>query len=331
MPNDLPDALRSRAESLLEGVSRKGLAQRSAQLSDHYRAGGASQAVVSSKADVTAYLVSRLPATYAAVAAVFDEVRRRSEAFAPRSVLDVGAGPGTASWAAVAAWPGIESLSMMDSNREFLDIAAELASGSAHAALSNSSRILGDITRPDEQLPTADLVVVGFALAELPERQVAVVVSALWDRCDGILVLVEPGTPAGFARIRSARAALIESGATVLAPCPHEAACPIEAPDWCHFAQRLARSRDHMLAKSATVPFEDEKFSYLAVSRDALPAAVDARILAPPKVTKAEVRFKLCTAEGITEKTIPRRDRQAYARLRKARWGESLPIKGKPD
>ena len=328
MPNDLPDALRSGAERLLEGVSRKDLAQRSVRLSEHYRAGGASQAVVSSRADVTAYLVSRLPATFAAMSAVLEEVRRRSESFSPRSVLDVGAGPGTASWAAVEAWPGIETLSMMDSNREFLDIAAALAAGSAHAALSNSTRIFGDITHPDSQPPAADLVIVGFALGELPEQQAVPVVSALWDRCTGVLVLVEPGTPAGFARIRSARAALIESGAAVLAPCPHAAACPIEAPDWCHFVQRLARSRDHMIAKSATVPFEDEKFSYLAVAREAVPVApIDARILAPPKVTKAELRFKLCTAEGIAETSIPRRDRQGYTRLRKARWGESLGSK----
>ena len=43
-----------------------------------------------------------------------------------------------------------------------------------------------------------------------------------------MLVLVEPGTPQGFARIREARAALIAEGAHIVAPCTHENVCPME-------------------------------------------------------------------------------------------------------
>ena len=39
------------------------------------------------------------------------------------------------------------------------------------------------------------------------------------------------------------------------------------APDWCHFTQRLPRSRAHKQIKEADVPFEDEKFSYVALTR----------------------------------------------------------------
>jgi hypothetical protein len=38
--------------------------------------------------------------------------------------------------------------------------------------------------------------------------------------------------------------------------------------DWCHFSQRLPRSRDHMLLKDADVPFEDERYSYVVVTRE---------------------------------------------------------------
>ena len=39
------------------------------------------------------------------------------------------------------------------------------------------------------------------------------------------------------------------------------------APDWCHFTQRLPRSRAHKQIKGAELPFEDEKFSYVALTR----------------------------------------------------------------
>ena len=47
-----------------------------------------------------AYMAARMPACYAAVYKVLEEVSARLPAFAPESMLDFGAGPGTAVWAA---------------------------------------------------------------------------------------------------------------------------------------------------------------------------------------------------------------------------------------
>jgi ribosomal protein RSM22 (predicted rRNA methylase) len=94
------------------------------------------------------------------------------------------------------------------------------------------------------------------------------------------------------------------------------------APDWCHFTQRLPRSRAHKEIKGAELAFEDEKFSYVALSRLA-PAHRASRILAPPDVTKGAVVTKLCTADGLAFVTTPRRDKSAYSEARKQRWGET--------
>ena len=56
-------------------------------------------------AQVAAYAAARMPGCYAAVARVFDELRQRLPDLAPRSMLDFGAGPGTAVWAAREARP----------------------------------------------------------------------------------------------------------------------------------------------------------------------------------------------------------------------------------
>ncbi|UTP39578.1 small ribosomal subunit Rsm22 family protein [Phenylobacterium sp. LH3H17] len=323
MSPDLPPALRQAADRLLEGVSRKGLAEQSARISAQYRAGQSSAGVVGSTAEATAYVLTRLPATYAAGAHVLAEAARIAPDFQPRTLLDAGAGPGGAGWAALETWPALEAATLLDSNQSFLEMATTLAA-EGPAALRDAQRLRGDLTAPRDW-PAVDLAIASYALAEIAPARQAETVAALWAATLGMLVLIEPGTPAGHARILAARDGLIAAGATILAPCPHHAACPLVAPDWCHFVQRLPRSRDHRLAKGGEVPFEDEKFSYLVAAR-AGGVRREARILAPPHAAKPGITFKLCTPEGTAEpRFVPRREKRAYAIARRLDWGDVLP------
>jgi ribosomal protein RSM22 (predicted rRNA methylase) len=145
----------------------------------------------------------------------------------------------------------------------------------------------------------------------------------LWAKTRDTLLVVEPGTPAGYARILALRQQLIASGAQVAAPCPHDGKCPLAAPDWCHFTQRLPRLRAHMQIKGAELPFEDEKFSYVALTRMRV-ARRPARVLAQPVVSKVEVVAKLCTADGLALTGIPSRAKASYARARRWRWGDAV-------
>lgn len=54
-----------------------------------------------------AYALSRLPGCYAASLRIFRELSVRLPDFQPKTLLDFGAGPGTAAWAAqeVRNWP----------------------------------------------------------------------------------------------------------------------------------------------------------------------------------------------------------------------------------
>jgi len=305
----------------LEGVPRKGLAERTAATSAAYRAGGTSAAAIRGPQDALAYALARLPATYAACAAVFAEARRLAPGFSPRRLTDAGAGPAGGSWAALAAWPGIEAAAWLDASAPFLDLARRLAAEGPPALKAAQATRL-DLTA-GAPVPRADLVMASYALAEIAPPAQAPLVRALWDACDGVLALVEPGTPAGFGRLRDAREALIGAGAVILAPCPHQGPCPIVAPDWCHFSVRLPRSRDHRLAKGAEVPFEDERFAYLLAVRPGIAASpVAARILAPPRAAKPGIEFKVCGPQGLETRFVPRRDKPAHARARRLGWGD---------
>ncbi len=322
---DLPPALRQSAHRLLEGVTRKGLAERAGKISEAYRAGRTSAAVVKEEDDAVAYVLARLPATYAACVRALHEAALIAPDFAPATLLDAGAGPGGASWAALETWPDLAQVTLLDSNRTFLDMAATLAA-QAGPVLREAVRLKADLATPDVW-PQAELVIASYALAEIAGPRQAATVDALWAACEGVLVLVEPGTPDGWRRILSAREALIAAGAAILAPCPHALACPIIPPDWCHFVQRLPRSRDHRAAKGAEVPFEDEKFIYLVAARPCVAAATrTARILAPPRASKPAIALKLCSPAGTLEEMIaPKRDKPGFAVARRLDWGDALP------
>lgn len=294
---------------LLEGVSRKALEARAAKLSAAYRAGGTS-ALVADRMDALAYLVARFPATYAAARAALLRTTEACAQFAPASLLDVGAGPGTLALAARSVWPSLETITLLEPNPVFRELAQRLCSG--------AGIVPGAL---DGELLPADLVTAGYVLAELALDEVPQAARKLWQAARAMLVLVEPGTPDGFARIRAAREVLIEGGAHIAAPCTHQRDCPMSGNDWCHFSQRLARSRDHLIVKSASVPFEDERYAYLAASR--LPVGRRRpRIIKPAIEQKPAILLPLCDESGLHTKTIPRRDKEQFRAARKKDWGD---------
>ena len=140
----------------------------------------------------------------------------------------------------------------------------------------------------------ADLVVASYMIGEIGDAEQRALAELMWEKTRDTLLVVEPGTPAGYARIIALRERLIALGAHVAAPCPHDGKCPLQPPDWCHFTQRLQRSRAHKQVKGAELPFEDEKFAYVALTRAPV-ARRPSRVLAQPAVSKIEVTAKLCT------------------------------------
>ncbi|MGJ4900920.1 small ribosomal subunit Rsm22 family protein [Bradyrhizobium sp. HKCCYLS2058] len=319
---DLPAALKAALEARLHGQSRQDAAARAARISAAYRSGGNS-GTITSDADAIAYATVRMPATYAAVAASLNAVMQACPDFAPASLLDVGAGPATASFAAAEAFPPLTSFNAVDSNAALRGLALTLADDTMR--LRDLSYALGPARALLDRAGSADLVIASYMIGELTDADRPAIVDALWATTGDTLLIVEPGTPAGYQRILAARDRLIAAGAHVVAPCPHAAPCPLVAPDWCHFAQRLARSRAHRELKGADVPFEDEKFSFIALTRKPATHQPAARVLAPPSVTKVATAAKLCQADGAARVvSIPRRDKPAFAAARRWDWGDGV-------
>jgi ribosomal protein RSM22 (predicted rRNA methylase) len=317
---DLPAELTAALNAKLHGLSRTDAAQRSASISQTYRDGGGSTAI-RTEADALAYALARMPATYAAVTASLNALQEVRPDFAPTSLLDCGAGPGTASWACAEAFASLNTFTLLDSNPALRALALDLADDSTRIKAMRYD--LGDAATKLAEAPATDLVIASYVINELNDAARKRLVALMWTKTTDTLLIVEPGTPAGYQRILDARTTLIADGAHVIAPCPHDAACPLEKPDWCHFTQRLQRSKVHKQLKSAELPYEDEKFIYMALSRAPVMQR-PSRVLAQPVTTKVAVTAKLCTNTGVIAAIAPRRDKTAYAKFRKLDWGDAV-------
>jgi ribosomal protein RSM22 (predicted rRNA methylase) len=293
--------LREALEQACAGLRENDLRPAARALTDAYRSGGA--APLQSDLAIAAYAITRMPATHAAVRRVLSEVPDAG------SALDLGAGTGASAWAIRERFGAIP-LTLVERNAAVnawarrLDDPAWLRTG-------------GDLGQT--AFPEADLAVLSYAAGELT-NPLPVVLRA-WKAARRHLVLIEPGTPRGFALIRQAREALISEGARVLAPCPHGRACPMTGEDWCHFAARVERSALHRRLKGGDLGYEDEKFSYAVVSREtAGPGAP--RVLRHPRIEAGLVQLQLCTPDGLASRAVRARDRAEWKRARKAAWGD---------
>ncbi|GAA0398092.1 rRNA methyltransferase [Acrocarpospora corrugata] len=321
LPGDLYDAL----DAALRRFAPADMARSVQNLMRQYREGGApADVILDSAIDVAAYAGYRMPATFAAVSAALRHTAELTPGFAPRTQVDIGGGTGASVWAAAQVWSSLESVTVLEQSPKAIAMGEWLAKRSESAVVRSGVWKRGVIHSSVDK-PPADLVTMSYVLGELPPAvQESVVRSVAADA--EMIVLVEPGTPAGYARILAARQTLINQGLSLVAPCPHDRACPIpRGRDWCHFSVRLNRTALHRQIKVGALSFEDEKFSYVAAARRPWPRAAG-RVLRHPTLRKGMVTMRLCMAEpGITDEIVSKRQGELYQRARDVSWGNQWP------
>ncbi|MFF3836734.1 small ribosomal subunit Rsm22 family protein [Streptomyces sp. NPDC001930] len=314
------DSLRAALAGLLDGLPPKQAAQAVDRLIANYRGTTPTDApVLRDRSDVAAYAAYRMPATFEAVRGALRALREAAPDWEPRTHTDVGGGTGAACWAVAEAWEERPPrTTVLDWAEPALALGRELAAGALDAEW-RTARIGGAL-----RLADTDLVTVSYVLKELTEADRAALVTEA-ARAAQTVVIVEPGTPDGYERIIAARTRLIEAGFTVAAPCPHSGACPIEpGTDWCHFSARVSRSSLHRRVKGGSLPYEDEKYSYVAATRFP-PAPVASRITRRPQIRKGLVLLDLCGPDGLSRDTVTKRHGSLYKQARDAEWGDSWP------
>ncbi|WP_405932536.1 small ribosomal subunit Rsm22 family protein [Streptomyces sp. NBC_00827] len=317
------ETLRTALAGLLDGLPPKAATQAVERLIANYRGRTPTHTpILRDREDVIAYAAYRMPATFEAVRTALSEFADAAPDWAPDSHVDVGGGTGAATWAVNATWEGTRPVTVLDWAEPALALGREIAAANPElkAAEWHRSRIGAALT-----IESTDLVTVSYVLGELADADRASVVDAAASAAQAV-VIIEPGTPDGYARVIDARDRLIGAGFRIAAPCPHSARCPIvPGEDWCHFSARVSRSSLHRQVKGGSLPYEDEKFSYVAATRFP-PAPAPARVVRKPQIRKGQVLLELCEPdESLRRETVTKRHGLLYRAARDAAWGDAWP------
>jgi len=323
----IPPDLEAAISQALKTVPETRWLREAQALSERYRAprANAPEPLATGSLQALGYAALIMPATYAQLRGAMAVTAARIPHWSPRTMLDLGSGPGTALWAAAAQWSSLQQMAAYEREAALIALGRDLARGSETAAVRQTQWQRINLVDLPATLPQRyDLVVLGHVLNELaPDLQRAVVAWA-WAATDGVLLIVEPGTSAAFPVVRAARDDLLHAGAHTIAPCVHDKPCPLQN-DWCHFPQRLKRPPFQRRARGAPSEWEDTKFSYAAMARFSAPTFIWGRVIMEPTSNKAYAEALVSEQSGVTWQRALKRHKDVYRFVKDVPWGAVIP------
>jgi ribosomal protein RSM22 (predicted rRNA methylase) len=301
-------------------------------------------------AQCVAYLNSRMPYTYHVAKRISLELSKRLPDFKPNSVLDYGAGLGSSIWAAHDVYTDANRLAAVEPNRDMRRLGRFLTSVSK---LNKEILWLESLTMvpgTGTERGKFDLIFLSYVLQELPTAKLRLMLlDTLFSRLqeNGVLVVIEPGSPKGFRFINDLREWVIAKSrdeASIIAPCPHHMQCPLAAKkdDWCHFSQLSYKWDKSILPRpSKEKQLNNEKFCYLAIKKgktanviyndenettnDAEKSFFWERLLRPVIKKHQHSILDMCTTQGRFERRIVAKSHGTiggYKTSKKLNWGD---------
>ena len=297
------------------------------------------------------YLAHRFPSTFAANFRVLMEVFKRAPDFNPTRILDYGSGPAVSIQAALRIWQdeGSKSVTCVEPSLNMQQVGKYMLSDSKAKEISwhiGLHAVQGQF----------DLITLSYVLMEIRDQDSRdLLIDNLFNRLKpgGVLVVVDCGTPTGFRYIHRIREQFIakdlsisnsQKGFHIIAPCPHESACPLAltGKDWCHFDQQVRRLPHSLYSKGIRKNNTDfEKFSYLVIRkgpgpRDQYPSERSApssweksyfwpRIVMPAIKAGGHTLVDVCARPNNFERLVVSKSKphaSGYRFSRKVMWGD---------
>ncbi|KAI0692972.1 mitochondrial small ribosomal subunit Rsm22-domain-containing protein [Cytidiella melzeri] len=296
--------------------------------------------------DGTAFASVALPSHYAAIFAVLDHVKQRlGPNWTAQHVIDWGSGTGSGLWAATQVFQNPSTTETLglggDVQIANSTIKTYLGLDKREGLVSIGRRLLKDVNlgelevtwkqafKESNKVPYTEgngvLAISAFMLSSLQTPLARkTLVTQMWESGADTIVIIDHSTSAGFESIAEARANILRmgtkqiedpetdckstTGCHVLAPCPHDHACPLHHPGskrlLCGFSQRLQRPEFLRKTKHSGQGHEDTGYSYVVIRRGPRPSPADQQVGRVGDVGKRELQKFIAQNKPVVELTI---------------------------
>lgn len=324
---NIPEALQQAIDALMTYNDTCKIREHVTTICQRYlHESGQGKKLVKTPDEVIAYAVSRMPATYCAVYTALESMcEQYSGQF--HSLLDFGSGTGTVSWAADALF-SLDCITCVEREQYMIE-AAQKITGYGSEAIKHTEWIQKSVTSEsmiETPIDAYDLVTASYIMNELQEKEKDIFLGHMWNHANDVILIIEPGTTAGYQNILKARQYFLDRGANMVAPCINNGACNLKENDWCHFSCRLQRNKVQKFVKNGDAPYEDEKFSYIIVSKHKVENKKNMRIIRHPIINKGYIDLRVCSSDGIRDVKVTSRDKALFKVIKKANWGETVSL-----
>ncbi len=326
---NIPEKIEDTISQILEGEDGVEIAKHVEILHKKYthRDPNQQQKIVKDMHDVLAYLVLRSSATFAQIIGTLNQIKELSPDWQPQSLLDIGSGPGTAIWASKEIWPSIQTATCVDQEKNFLSISQEIIQKAGIEI--SMTPVFATVDKYIPNNKKYDLVIISNTLNELSPAQQQATINKAISQCSGILVIIEPGTPAGCNTIQKIGQNIPEL-MNIFAPYIQNSFVK-NKETWIHFSQKfirtdyLRRARQQMRESELMASdWEEAKFSYIAFSTFEPTLQINSRLIGQPIKAKGYIEIPLLTKDEIKLTKILKRNKDEYKKAKELRWGETI-------
>lgn len=273
---------------------------------------GESRSLIDSKEDSVLYAISRMPATYAVIYTLLNQLIEQGFIENVESIFDVGSGTGAGYFASNELFEDVK-ISLFERDENMIKVFEKLTDNEVEIQKLDLIR--------DSFETKADLVMTSYVLSEMKEQDRLNSALKLLESANKYLLIIDTGTPRTYENMMTLKRFVQEKGYKIIAPCQSEK-CGIKN-DYCQFYARVERSSLMRQAKQSELSYEDEKYFYMLISKEKMEKC-EKRIIRRPIIKPNNIELMLCSSEGVKKENFTKKNKELFKQAKKSKINDMI-------